>query len=181
MFFEPIALYRGLKQDVPVEPYSIPFGRAIVRQQGTDVTVVTFGPPTHEAMAAASQLAAAESGADRPVSVEVIDLRTLYPWDTETVLDSVAKTGRLVVAHEDHLSGGIGAEIVATVTEQAAYHLDWCLGCQHRGLESRWPFNTSLGSVCLVGSTRSEVGGGSLCVCQNRLATRCTSGVHSDT
>ena len=58
------------------------------------------------------------------ISVEVIDLRTIYPWDTETVLSSVEKTGRLVVAHEDHLSGGVGAEIVATVTEQGAYLLE---------------------------------------------------------
>lgn len=118
MFFEPIVLYRGRHEEVPVEPYSIPFGRAAIRRKGTDVTVVTFGPPQHEAIKAAGALAA------EGVSAEVIDLRTLYPWDTEAVLTSVEKTGRLVVAHEDHLTGGIGAEIVATVTEQGAYLLE---------------------------------------------------------
>lgn len=118
MFFEPIALYRGLTEQVPIEPYSIPFGRAAVRREGTDVTVVAWGLPQHEAQNAAASMA------NEGVSAEVIDLRTIYPWDAETVLASVAKTGRLVVAHEDHLSGGVGAEIVATVTEQAAYHLE---------------------------------------------------------
>ncbi len=118
MFFEPIALYRGLKEEVPVEPYSIPFGRAAVRREGTDVTVVSWGLPQHEAQKAADALAA------DGVSVEVIDLRTIYPWDVDTVLASVEKTGRLVVAHEDHLSGGVGAEIVATVTERGAYFLE---------------------------------------------------------
>ena len=118
MFFEPIALYRGLHEEVPVEPYSIPFGRAAVRREGTDVTVVSFGPPQHEACKAAAMLDA------EGVSVEVIDLRTLYPWDTGTVLDSIAKTGRVVVAHEDHTSGGVGAEILATIAEQAAYSLE---------------------------------------------------------
>jgi pyruvate/2-oxoglutarate/acetoin dehydrogenase E1 component len=118
MFFEPIALYRGLKEDVPVEPYSIPFGRAAIRRSGTDVTVVAWGLPQHEAQKAADALAG------EGISVEVIDLRTIYPWDIETVMASVEKTGRLVVAHEDHLSGGVGAEILATVTEQGAYFLE---------------------------------------------------------
>jgi pyruvate/2-oxoglutarate/acetoin dehydrogenase E1 component len=72
----------------------------------------------HQAMLAAGQLEA------DGVSVEVIDLRTLYPWDTETVLASVEKTGRIVTAHEDHLSGGTGAEILATIAEQGAYFLE---------------------------------------------------------
>ena len=67
---------------------------------------------------------AAQPLAGEGASVEVIDLRSIYPWDVDTVLSSVEKTGRLVVAHEDHLSGGVGAEIVATVTEQGAYFLE---------------------------------------------------------
>ena len=118
MFFEPIALYRGLKEDVPIEPYSIPFGRAAIRRAGTDVTVVSWGLPQHEAQKSAAALEA------EGISAEVIDLRTIYPWDVDTVLASVEKTGRLVVAHEDHLSGGVGAEIVATVTERGAYFLE---------------------------------------------------------
>lgn len=118
VFMEPIALYRGLKDDVPLEHYEIPIGRAAIRREGTDVTVVTWGPPVHEAVKAADALVA------EGVSAEIIDLRSLYPWDREAVLASVEKTGRLVLAHETHLTGGFGAEIVATVTEQGAYFLE---------------------------------------------------------
>lgn len=118
VFLEPIPLYRGLKEEVPLEPYEIPFGRAVVRKPGTDVTVVTYGPPMHESLKAAEALEA------EGISAEVIDLRTLYPWDTETVMASVEKTGRLVVAHETHITGGFGAEIAATVAEKGAYLLE---------------------------------------------------------
>ncbi len=118
VFMEPISLYRGLKQDVPVEPYRIGFGRASVLRDGTDVTVVSWGPPVREALKAAEALT--EDG----VSAEVIDLRTLYPWDRETVLASVERTGRLVVAHEAHTTGGFGAEILAAVSEQGLYSLE---------------------------------------------------------
>lgn len=118
IFMEPIVLYRGLKDDVPVEDYSIPFGRAAIRREGSDVTIVTWGPPVHQAVTAAEQLAA------DGVSAEVIDLRTLYPWDVDAVLASVEKTGRLVVVHEDHQTGGFGAEIAATVAERGAYFLE---------------------------------------------------------
>ncbi len=80
--------------------------------------MVTWGPPVHQAVKAAAALA------DEGVSAEVIDLRSLYPWDVETVLASVEKTGRLVIAHETHLTGGFGAEIAATVAERGAYFLE---------------------------------------------------------
>lgn len=118
IFLEPIALYRGLREEVPVEPYEIPLGRAVTRREGSDVTVVSYGPPMHQAVAAAELLET------EGVSAEVIDLRTLYPWDSEAVLASVQKTGRLVVAHETHLTGGFGAEIAATVAEEGAYFLE---------------------------------------------------------
>lgn len=118
IFMEPIVLYRGLHEDVPIDDYSIPFGRAAIRTEGTDVTVVTWGPPVHEAVKAAQALST------DGVSAEVIDLRTLYPWDIDTVLASVEKTGRLVVVHEDHQTGGFGAEIAATVAERGAYFLE---------------------------------------------------------
>jgi len=118
VFLEPIPLYRGLKEEVPVEPYELPIGRAVVRKEGTDVTVVTYGPPVHESLKAAEALEA------EGISAEVIDLRTLYPWDTETVMASVEKTGRLVVAHETHITGGFGSEIAATVAEKGAYFLE---------------------------------------------------------
>jgi len=118
IFLEPIPLYRGLKEEVPLEPYSIPFGRAAIRREGTDVTIVSWGPPVHAAVEAAETLAA------EGVSAEVIDLRSLYPWDVDAVIASVEKTGRIVIAHESHLSNGFGAEIAATVAEKGAYHLE---------------------------------------------------------
>ncbi len=118
VFLEPISLYRGFKQEVPVEPYRIGFGRAAVARQGTDVTVVSWGPPVRRALEAAEALAA------EGVSVEVIDLRTLYPWDRETVLASVKRTGRLVVAHEAQMTSGFGAEVLAAVSEHGLYSLE---------------------------------------------------------
>ncbi len=118
IFMEPISLYRGLHDEVPTQPYTIPFGRATVSREGHDVTVVSWGPPLHAALAAAKVLDS------EGVSVEVIDLRTLYPWDRETMLASVEKTGRAVVVHEAHLTGGVGAEIVAGIAEHGAYFLD---------------------------------------------------------
>ena len=118
VLLEPISLYRGLKQDVPVEPYRIPFGRAAVARDGTDVTVVSWGPPVRQALTAAETLAA------EGVSTEVIDLRTLYPWDRETVLESLERTGRLVVAHEAQTTGGFGAEVLATASEHGLYSLE---------------------------------------------------------
>ncbi|NDH24598.1 MAG: alpha-ketoacid dehydrogenase subunit beta, partial [Actinobacteria bacterium] len=118
MFLESIALYRGLYDEVPIDHYELPIGRAATRREGTDITVVTWGPPVHAAVEAAEALAV------DGVSVEVIDLRTIYPWDVDAVLDSVERTGRLVVAHETHLTAGFGAEIVATITERGAYFLE---------------------------------------------------------
>ncbi|WP_440765315.1 alpha-ketoacid dehydrogenase subunit beta [Natronorubrum sp. DTA7] len=101
----------GPKTGVPEDEYTIPFGSADVKREGADVTVVTLGLHVHRA------LEAAESLADDEIDVEVIDLRTLVPLDTETIADSVAKTGRLVVVDEDYRSFGVTGEIVASVVE----------------------------------------------------------------
>jgi pyruvate/2-oxoglutarate/acetoin dehydrogenase E1 component len=113
IFFEPVVQYFERQEGVPVEHYTLPIGRAKVVREGTDVTVVTYGNLVHTAAQAADTVA--EEG----VSVELIDLRTLRPWDEEAVIASVAKTGRLVVGHEAPLSSGFGAEVVATVAEKA--------------------------------------------------------------
>ncbi len=118
VFLEPISLYRGFKQEVPVEPYQIGFGLASVARQGTDVTVVSWGPPVRRTLEAAEALTA------EGISVEVIDLRTLYPWDRETVLASVERTGRLVVVHEAQMTSGFGAEVLAAVSEHGLYSLE---------------------------------------------------------
>ncbi|MFQ5966221.1 MAG: pyruvate dehydrogenase (acetyl-transferring) E1 component subunit alpha [Acidimicrobiia bacterium] len=100
IFCEPKVLYRAEREDVPVEHYTIPFGKARVRRDGTDVTLVTYGGMVPVSFRAAEQ-AAAEG-----ISVEVIDLRTVYPWDTEAVLGSVQKTGRFLFAQEPQQTGG---------------------------------------------------------------------------
>ncbi|ELZ13388.1 transketolase [Haloterrigena salina JCM 13891] len=101
----------GPKTPVPEDEYTIPFGSADVKREGSDVTVVTLGLHVHRALEAADELA------DDGIDAEVVDLRTLVPLDTETVRDSVAKTGRLVVVDEDYRSFGVTGEIVARVAE----------------------------------------------------------------
>ncbi|WP_433634230.1 alpha-ketoacid dehydrogenase subunit beta [Halomicrococcus sp. NG-SE-24] len=108
----------GPKTPVPDTDYTIPFGSADTKREGADVTVVTLGLHVHRA------LEAAESLADDDIDVEVIDLRTLVPLDTDTVRESVAKTGRLVVVDEDYQSFGVTGEIIASVTEESLDNLE---------------------------------------------------------
>ncbi|MFC7115126.1 alpha-ketoacid dehydrogenase subunit beta [Natronoarchaeum sp. GCM10025703] len=108
----------GPKTPVPEDDYTIPFGSADVKREGSDVTVVTLGLHVHRA------LEAAESLAEDGISAEVVDLRTLVPLDTETVVDSVRKTGSLVVVDEDYRSFGVTGEIVASVADEALDDLE---------------------------------------------------------
>jgi pyruvate dehydrogenase E1 component beta subunit len=117
VFFEPKALF-GLKEVVPAGEHLVPLGKADVKRPGTDVTVVSWGRMVPVALAAAAKLA--EEG----IEAEVIDPRTLLPLDRDTILDSVAKTGRVVVVHEAPRPSGFGAEVVALIAEEALYHLD---------------------------------------------------------
>lgn len=112
IFFEPKGLYRLFEEQVAEEDYEIELGKARVVREGTDVTIVSWGQQVHRAEAAASILQKFHK-----IYCEVIDLRTLIPWDVETVLHSVIKTGRLVVTHEAPRTSGFGAEIVARITE----------------------------------------------------------------
>jgi 2-oxoisovalerate dehydrogenase E1 component len=115
MFLEPKVLYRAGKEMVPDAAYELPLGRARVRRKGSDVTLVTYGGMVPVSIRAADAVAA--DGID----VEVIDLRTVYPWDIETVSESVGRTGRLLFVQEPQRSGGIGAEIVAEIAERCGY------------------------------------------------------------
>jgi 2-oxoisovalerate dehydrogenase E1 component len=117
MFLEPKVLYRASTEPVPDEAYVLPIGRARVRRQGADITVVTYG-----GMVPVS-LKAAETVAREGIDVEVIDLRTIYPWDIETVTASVSRTGKLLFVQEPQRTGGVGAEIVAEVAERCGYDL----------------------------------------------------------
>jgi pyruvate/2-oxoglutarate/acetoin dehydrogenase E1 component len=119
VFLESKYLYRRLTGGVPDEEYLVPLGRADVKREGRDVTVVATGAMVHEALAAADRLAA-EDG----VSVEIVDPRTLVPLDEETILASVRKTNRAVVVEEGWPHGGVGANLATLITEQAFDHLD---------------------------------------------------------
>lgn len=113
IFLEPKRLYRTIKQEVPEGDYTIPIGKAEVVQDGDDLTLVSWGPVVRTCREGIA-LAAREK-----VGVELIDLRSLLPFDIETVIESVRKTGRVVIAHEATKISGFGAEISAQVSERA--------------------------------------------------------------
>lgn len=118
LFFEHKFLYRSLKGMVPDGHYSTEIGRARIIRVGTDATIVTYGLGVQWA------LAAAEMQASQGREIEIVDLRTLAPWDRATVIDSVKKTGRALVLHEAPLTGGFGGEIAATIAEETFQYLD---------------------------------------------------------
>ncbi|MFN7913638.1 MAG: thiamine pyrophosphate-dependent enzyme [Bacteroidota bacterium] len=115
MFFEHKALYRSINEDVPTAYYTIPFGKANIVNNGNSATIVTYGLGVHWAL---------ELVKEQKLDVEIIDLRTLAPLDTETIYESVKKTGKAFVLHEDTLTGGIGGEISALITEHCFEYLD---------------------------------------------------------
>jgi pyruvate dehydrogenase E1 component beta subunit len=117
VFLEPIRLYRSVKEEVAEGKYIVSIGSARLEREGTDVTLITWGAMIKETREAAEQLAA------DGVSVEVVDLRTLTPLDTETVVASARKTGRVVVIHEAPRTGGFAGEIIATIQESCLYSL----------------------------------------------------------
>jgi 2-oxoisovalerate dehydrogenase E1 component beta subunit len=112
---EPKILYRAAVEEVPDEMYTLPLGKAEVLKNGADLTVISYGRPLYNCLAA---IEAAEKDFGG-VSIELIDLRTIFPWDRQTILDSVAKTGRALVVHESMVNYGVGAEIAATIQERA--------------------------------------------------------------
>ncbi len=118
LFLEHKALYRSLKGNVPEGYFTTPLGQARIARAGQDITIVAYGVAVHWALEAAEVL----SG--EGVEVEVIDLRTLMPWDKEAVLESVRRTSRVLVLHEAPLSGGFGAEVAATIAQEAFDDLD---------------------------------------------------------
>ena len=118
LFFEHKKMYRSVRGDVPDTDYTVPLGKAKVTHPGSQVTVVAYGLMAHYALEAADRVA--EDG----ISAEVVDLRTLRPLDTETLLDSVRKTGKCLVVYEDNKFGGYGAEVAAIVAEEAFDYLD---------------------------------------------------------
>lgn len=115
MYFEHKYLYRSLSGEVPSDYYALEIGKAHIEREGQDLTIITYGMGVHWAK---------EYAAEQEASIEVIDLRTLLPWDQKTVRDSVEKTNRALVLHEDCMTGGIGAEIASWIMENCFQHLD---------------------------------------------------------
>jgi len=118
LYFEHKKLYRGVKDDVPEGDYTVEIGKAAVRREGTDLTVLTYGSMVHTALAAAEEMS------KQGIDVEVVDLRTLSPLDKDAILTSVRKTSKCMIVHEDKRTMGIGAELSAIVSEEAFDSLD---------------------------------------------------------
>jgi len=118
LFFEHKRCYRLIKGEVPEEDYTIPIGKADVKREGTDVTVISYGLTLHFALKAAEELE------KEGIGVHVLDLRTLRPLDKEAILEAAAKTGKVLIVHEDNKTGGVGGEISAIITEEAFFELD---------------------------------------------------------
>lgn len=118
LFFEHKFLYRRVKEEIPADGYAVPIGKAAVRREGNDLTIISYAAMAHTSMEAAEQLA------KEGIEAEVIDLRTLLPLDRKTILDSLKKTNKLLVVHEDTRTGGIAGEIAALVCESAFEDLD---------------------------------------------------------
>ncbi len=118
MYLEHKKTYRLIKGDVPDERYTVPFGKAEVRRQGGDLTCVSYGLMHHYALEAAERLAG------DGIEVEVIDLRSIYPLDIETVLESVGKTSKVMIVYEDNKFLGVGAEVAAQIAEKSLFELD---------------------------------------------------------
>jgi 2-oxoisovalerate dehydrogenase E1 component beta subunit len=118
LFFEHKALYRRIKDDVPEGDYTIPIGKASIFRSGTDLSIITYGSMVYVARDAAELLE------KEGISVEILDLRTVLPLDEEAILASARKTSKVILLHEDILSGGVGGEIAARIAEKAFDALD---------------------------------------------------------
>jgi len=118
LFFEHKLAYNTVQGDVPEGNYTVPIGKAAVRREGQQLSLISYGLSVHHCLEAAETLAA------EGISCEVVDLRSVSPLDTETLLESVEKTGRVCIVHEDNLTGGVGAEVAAIVAKDAFEYLD---------------------------------------------------------
>ena len=118
LFFEHKLSYNTVRGEVPQDDYSVPIGEAIVRRQGTQLSLISYGLSVHHC------LEAAETLSTEGISCEVVDLRTVKPLDSGTLLESVQKTGRACIVHEDNLTGGVGAEVAAIIAKDGFEYLD---------------------------------------------------------
>ncbi len=118
LFFEHKKSYRRVKGEVPEEDYTIPLGKADVKRPGRDLSIITYGVGVHLAMEAATRLG------NEGIDVEVLDLRTLLPMDVDAIKETVARTSKVLILHEDNKTGGIGAEVAALIAEECFQELD---------------------------------------------------------
>lgn len=151
LFFEHKAAYFALHGDVPEDDYVVPIGAANVAREGSDLTIVTYGMMVNHA------LAVAETLANEDISIEVLDLRTLAPLDRDAMLDSARKTSRVLVAHEDKLTGGVGAEIAAIISTEAFEDLDAPVTRMAAPDVPLFPYSPLLEEYCYPGRDKLEV------------------------
>ncbi|MBL8602181.1 MAG: alpha-ketoacid dehydrogenase subunit beta [Myxococcales bacterium] len=144
LFFEPKRIYRAAKSDVPEGDYTVPLSQAKVVRPGTQVTLLAWGAMLYEAIEAANQAAA------QGIDVEVVDLRTLWPVDIDTIVASVKKTGRVVIVHEAPKSCGFGAELVALINEKAFLHLE-APPVRVTGYDTPFPYTLEMDYLPLAG------------------------------
>ncbi len=146
LFFEHKALYRSIKSDVPTQYYTLPIGKAVIMKEGSDLTIVSYGLGIIWASDAIEELG---------IDAEIVDLRTLLPWDKETVASSVKKTGRVLILNEDTTTGSISAEIAAWIGENLFSHLDAPV-LRLGSLDTPVPFSSSLEENFLAKSRLKE-------------------------
>lgn len=135
LFFEHKGLYRSIYEDVPVNYYTLPFGKANILKTGSDITIVTYGAGVHWALETLKK--------NKNINAELLDLRTLQPLDTESIYASVRKTGKLIILQEDSLFGGVASDISALVMENCFQYLDGPIK-RVASLDTPIPFNTGL-------------------------------------
>ncbi len=148
MYFEHKALYRSIRQDVPTDYYTIPLGKASLLREGKDVTIITYGAGVHWALDTLDQ--------NQEINADLIDLRTLIPLDTETIYNSVKKTGKVIILQEDSMFGGIASDISALIMENCFEYLDAPVK-RVASLETPIPFAANLESAYLPKQKFKEI------------------------
>jgi 2-oxoisovalerate dehydrogenase E1 component beta subunit len=143
VYFEHKKAYRMLKDDLPDADYVVPIGPAQLRREGDDITVISYGLMAHECLEAANELAADE------IEATVLDLRTLAPLDRTAILDAASRTGKVLIVHEDNLTGGIGGEVAAIIAEHAFDALDAPIRRLASPDVPAMPFNEGMEEYCL--------------------------------
>ena len=148
IFLEHKRTYRLVRGEVPEEEYTLPLGRADVKIEGEDISVITYGLMVHHCLEAAGELA------QEGISAEVVDLRTVRPLDREAILETARKTGKVLIVHEDNRVGGIGAEVAAIIAEEAFEHMDGPVTRLAGPEVPAMPFSPPLEAMFMLDSTK---------------------------